>query len=476
MKFLILSVLLVNLASAAEPSQKLVDRIGPEVIELVQAAERAEAFHAGAFEHASAGKEGTVGMRVIEGEAVPLSAEQLETLKEILVADSTYFNQDSKGTKHGYGLRLWSKDGRCLEVSYCTVKGNINLVAKDGAGEMIRLRKAVPGGFRNDKQHPMRPFTASIFPGDPNLEAFVGQPIEIKEMSPKEKPLATETAKADKPAAAAGISHPLLADDARIEVLAEGFKFLEGPANGVNGDLFFVDKNANKVLRWHANTAEVTQLTDDSKGANGMQLDENGHLIACQGEERRIVMFDAKTATVIEVLADQFEGKRFNNPNDLWIDAKGGIYFTDPAYSRKKEELELDGCHVYYITPGEKEVVKVADGFNTPNGIVGTRDGKTLYITDRRLGRVWTYAIQPDGSLTDKKQFCKVGADGMDLDAAGNLYTTPNKPELRVFAPDGTELPPIPLPRPATNVCVGGIDGKTLFITSQPALLSVRLK
>ncbi|QDU92519.1 SMP-30/gluconolactonase/LRE family protein [Lignipirellula cremea] len=272
------------------------------------------------------------------------------------------------------------------------------------------------------------------------------------------------------------ISNSLVAEGAQLETLAEGFTFLEGPAVAQGGDLYFVDLRVNKILRWDWKTRKLTTLTNDSHGANGMQMDAQGRLIVCQGDLRRIVAMDSQTAEVLEVLADKYDGKRFNNPNDLWMDPQGGVYFTDPAYSRKKEDLEQDGRHVYYIPPDGKRVAKVADDFNTPNGIVGTPDGKTLYITDRRLGRTYRYSIQPDGSLADKRLFCKVGADGMTLDEQGNLYTTPQAKEIRIYNPDGEQLDPIPLPAAASNVCFAGEDGKSLFITTANALYAIPLK
>jgi len=267
-----------------------------------------------------------------------------------------------------------------------------------------------------------------------------------------------------------------VADDAQVKLLADGFTFLEGPACAPNGDLYFVDLRVNKILRYDVNSGEVETITDNSGGTNGMQFDARGRLIGCQGELRRIVVFDPKTGEVDEVLADKYDNKRFNRPNDLWIDPQGGIYFTDPAYGRKKDELEQDGQHVYYITPEERKVIRVADDYNTPNGIVGTEDGKTLYITDRRLGRTFRYAIQADGTLADKQLFCNVGADGMTLDAEGNLYTTPQAKEIRVFSPSGEQLESIAIPTSATNVCFAGPERKTLFITTGKALYSIPMK
>lgn len=265
----------------------------------------------------------------------------------------------------------------------------------------------------------------------------------------------------------------LVAPGAVVETVAEGFKFAEGPARAPNGDLYFVDFRANKILRWDVEVGKLSTVTDDSYGVNGMQFDGHGRLLGCQGDKRRVVAMNAASGKVLEVLADNFGGKRFNNPNDLWIDPRGGVYFTDPAYSRKQSELELDGRHVYYVRPGDKQVLQVTTEFHTPNGIVGTPDGKLLYITDRRLNRTWRYKIEENGTLTGRELFCKVGADGMTLDALGNLYTTPQANAIRVFDPAGKELPAIPLPTPASNVCFAGKDGRTLFITSIKALYSI---
>lgn len=274
--------------------------------------------------------------------------------------------------------------------------------------------------------------------------------------------------------------HPLLAESSvvtegsKVKTLIEGMAFGEGPAKAVNGDLYFVDFKINEILHWNVRTQQSRLVTKNSFATNGMQFDKSGRLIGCQGGKRRICAFDSQTGEVLEVLTDNFKGKRYNNPNDLWIDAKGGIYFTDPAYSRKESDLELPGKFVFYIRP-DKKVIKVASDFHTPNGIVGTLDGKHLYITDRFLGKVWKYSIQPDGTLTDKKLHCEVGSDGMTLDERGNLYTTPKKKEIHIFSPSGSLIEKIKIPMAASNVCFAGKDGKTLFITSRNKLFSVQM-
>ena len=174
-------------------------------------------------------------------------------------------------------------------------------------------------------------------------------------------------------------ANPMVADKAEVEVLAERFKFTEGPAVAPNGDVYFTDIRNSIVHRWDVAKGEVSAVLENSEGMNGLQFDSKGRLLACQGNMRRVVAVDPEKGEIVEVLTDAFEGKRYNNPNDLWIDPKGGVYFTDPAYSRKKEDLELDGRHVFYISPDGKKVTKVADDYNTPNGIVGTPDGKLGY-------------------------------------------------------------------------------------------------
>ena len=213
----------------------------------------------------------------------------------------------------------------------------------------------------------------------------------------------------------------LVAPGANPIKLAGGFKFTEGPAVAANGDVYFTDIPNNRIHKWAVSEKKLSIFAEESNGANGLYFADDGSLYACQGNAKRVVAYTPDGSDTSS-LAKRYDGKKFNKPNDLWIDAKGGVYFSDPNYGNK--ELSQDGMHVYYIQPGGEEVVRVADGFKTPNGLIGTPDGLTLYIADIGDGKIYRYVIQEDGSLKDKKLFCESGSDGMTLDQHGNVYLT----------------------------------------------------
>ena len=175
------------------------------------------------------------------------------------------------------------------------------------------------------------------------------------------------------------------------------------------------------------------------------------------------------TATV---LADSYQGKKLNSPNDLWVDPKGGVYFSDPRYGQDMQ-IEQDGFHVYYLPPGGKELVRVIGDLVKPNGVLGTADGKLLYVADAGDGKTYVYKIQPDGSLTDRKLAAPVGADGMTLDEKGNLYLARNA--VQVYSRAGEPVTQIAVPEAPANVCFGGKDRKTLFITARKGLYAIKM-
>ena len=173
------------------------------------------------------------------------------------------------------------------------------------------------------------------------------------------------------------------------------------------------------------------------------------------------------------MIADNYQGKRFNNPNDLWIDAKGGIYFTDPAYYLRLT-IEQDGEYVYYIPPDRLSVQRVIDDTIRPNGIVGIPDNKLLYVADPGQRTVFRYTINEEGILSNKTEYVKSGTDGMTIDSEGNIYLTGRG--ISVYNPNGTLIETISVPEGTSNLCFGGSDKKTLFITARTSVYSLRMK
>ena len=172
------------------------------------------------------------------------------------------------------------------------------------------------------------------------------------------------------------------------------------------------------------------------------------------------------------MVVKDYQGKLLNGPNDVWIRPGGGLYFTDPYYKRpywKRGPKEMDEC-VYYLAPDYKTLTRVIDDMKQPNGIIGTPDGKLLYVADIGAGKTYRYRIQPDGSLKEKKLFCELGSDGMTIDSEGNIYLTGKG--VSVFDPAGKKIEHIEVPETWTaNVCFGGKDRQTLFITASKELL-----
>ena len=264
----------------------------------------------------------------------------------------------------------------------------------------------------------------------------------------------------------------LVADKAKIVKLASGFIFTEGPAANKIGNIFFSDVIGNSIYMW-SSKGKISTFRQNSKGTNGMFFDDKGNLIVCEGTTRRIVSI--KPDGKINIVADNYQGRRFNRPNDLWLDPKGGIYFTDPAYRRKEHELDLSYEGLYYITPATRKVI-LLDKFNRPNGLIGTRDGKKLYVAEHRGRRIWSYNIKPDGTLFNKKLFIPVGSDGMTIDEEGNIYVTNlDNNSIDIYSKRGRRVESIKTPERPSNMCFGNKDKKTLFITCSTSLYSIKM-
>jgi gluconolactonase len=262
----------------------------------------------------------------------------------------------------------------------------------------------------------------------------------------------------------------VVADGAKVEKLAGGFRFTEGPAADAEGNIFFTDIPNNRIHKWSLD-GELSTFRENSGASNGLFFDKDGNLLACEGGGRRLVLIDPKGN--VTVLADKYDGKPFNSLNDLWIDPKGGIYFTDPRYGNRSG-MEQDGEHVYYLSPDRKNIIRVIDDMVRPNGIIGTRDGKLLYVTDHGGKNTFVYTINADGTLSNKKLFAPEGSDGMTIDNKGNVYLT--RGGVQVYNKKGEKIETIEVPEGPANVCFGGKDRQILFITARTSLYSVRMR
>jgi len=262
----------------------------------------------------------------------------------------------------------------------------------------------------------------------------------------------------------------VVADGAKVEKLAGGFAFTEGPAADAQGNVYFSDIPNNRIHKWSLD-GKLSTFHENSGGANGLYFDKDGNLLACEGGGRRLVSIDPKGN--VTVLIDKYKGKKFNSLNDLWIDPKGGVYFTDPRYGNR-DGMEQDGEHVYYLPPDRKKLIRVIDDMVRPNGVIGTPDGWTLYVTDHGGGKTFAYKINLDGTLSGKKLIATEGSDGMTIDNEGNIYLT--TAGVAVYDKQGNKIEMIDVPERPANVCFGGSDNQTLFITARTSLYSVKMR
>ena len=262
----------------------------------------------------------------------------------------------------------------------------------------------------------------------------------------------------------------LVADGGKGEQLADGFIFTEGPAVDADGNVFFTDIPNSRIHRWSTD-GKLSTFRENTGRANGLFFDRDGNLLCCEGGARQLTSVTPEGK--VTVLANDYDGKKLNSPNDLWIDPQGGIYFSDPRYG-DMSDLEQDGFHVYYLSPDRKKLTRVVDDMVKPNGVLGTKDGKLLYVADAGDGKTYVYKILGSGQLGERKLIAPVGSDGMTLDEHGNLYLT--RGAVRVYAPSGESLGTIEVPEGPANVVFGGKDRKTLFITARKGFYAIPMK
>ncbi|HEX8465777.1 MAG TPA: SMP-30/gluconolactonase/LRE family protein [Abditibacterium sp.] len=314
---------------------------------------------------------------------------------------------------------------------------------------------------------------------------------------------------------------PTIAPGTLVEKLAtlpvepytvSGRPFTEGTTCAPNGDIYFVEQNSNKIMKWSVADKALSVFMHPAGYSNGMLFDAKGNLIACADERNELWSISlTQTETILPplplnpavgekpgdgpisvpvrtvIMDGRYNGKLLGGPNDLWIRPDGGIYFTDPFYRRawwtpdRQQEQELKT--VYFLSPDRKTLTRALPEFlssqgvpGTPNGIVGTKDGKTLYVADNSGNEIWRYTVQPDGSLTNKTLLCPFGSDGMTLDERGHLYLTAASRPAGVTVVDtktGQQIGFIPVPEQPANLCFGGPDHRTLYIAARTGFYSI---
>lgn len=270
--------------------------------------------------------------------------------------------------------------------------------------------------------------------------------------------------------------HRILAPGAKVEKLAGGFKFTEGPAWDGKGNLYFSDIPANTIYRMDA-SGKFDVFMRPSENANGLMFDARGNLIACRHEARDVVRIFASGG--VQVLADSYRGSKLNSPNDCVVADDGAIYFTDPRYGLRGRPQEQDLEGVYRISP-DGEVARVVDDMTRPNGLFISPDGKTLYVADSAEKKIRAYPLRPDGSAGEGRDFAFLRSDaegspdGMTLDEDGNVYCA-GPGGVWVFAPDGTHLGTISTPEVPANCTFGGRGNRTLYITARTSVYRIRL-
>ena len=273
-----------------------------------------------------------------------------------------------------------------------------------------------------------------------------------------------------------GQDSAVLAPGAKVEKLADGFKFTEGPTADAQGNVYFTDQPNDRIHKWDVGEKKLSTYLEPCGRSNGLHFDAKGNLLACADDRNELWSIDPSGKPT--VLVKDYQGKLLNGPNDLWIRPDGGIYFTDPFYKRpywKRGPMEQDAQAVYYLDPDRKRVQRVVGDLKQPNGITGTPDGRTLYVADIGARKTYSYEIQADGSLSGRKLFCEEGSDGVTIDEAGNVYLTGKG--VMVFDKAGKKIETLPVPEPwVGNVCFGGKDRKTLFITASKGLYAAAMK
>ncbi len=271
------------------------------------------------------------------------------------------------------------------------------------------------------------------------------------------------------------IPQSVLDPNAQVEVIATGIQQPEGPVWKDGFGLLFSDIKGNKIYKWtEANGKEI--YLDPSDSTNGLTYDSAGRLVACQMELRRIVRFEKDGSQTS--LADNYEGKKFNSPNDVVVKSDGSVFFTDPNFNVPLgQHQELSFCGIYRISPAG--YVRLLATLTLPNGICFSPDEKKLYVNDSQVHKIYVWDVVDDSTITNKRLFFTIPvtgyADGMKVDEDGNIYCACAS-AIWIVSPSGQQIGKISLPSnvSASNCAWGDADHKTLFITGGSSVYKVR--
>ena len=272
-----------------------------------------------------------------------------------------------------------------------------------------------------------------------------------------------------------GFPVKLVAEGAVLQKSGMGYAFTEGCSTAPDGRVFFTDQPNDKIYFWSEKDS-IILFKEGCERSNGTIFDKLGNLVCCADLHNRLISFNL-AGDITEVFSRGYNGMHLNGPNDLWIDKKDGIYFTDPYFHRNywepghKQKQDIQA--VYYLKPSG-EIVRVIDDLSQPNGIVGTPNNRYLFVADMKERKTWRYTIGPDGTLSGKKLFAPEGSDGMTIDSKGNIYLSFFK--VHIYNKKGVKIGEIRLPEGTSNLCFGGADRKTLFITARSSVYTLQMK
>jgi gluconolactonase len=270
----------------------------------------------------------------------------------------------------------------------------------------------------------------------------------------------------------------------KVQFIKDGFQGTEGPIGLPDGSLIFTETNASRITKIDKD-GNTSMFLENTNGSNGLAFDAKGRLISVQttpGQTRIGVIYPKGSE---KTLADNFEGKPFGRPNDLVVDKKGGVYFTEPANVAGGAQAALPPA-VYYIPSEGGKAIRVAENITFPNGILLSKDERILYVNDARGENMLAFDVEPDGTLRNRRNFAKYqgvtkaadgirsGADGLAIDSQGRLYAATSA-GVEVFSPDGKQLGTIPLSRIPQNLAFAGPDKKTLYVVGRGAAFKVQM-